>query len=253
METNEHQNGEESDQQQESSSRSLVPLESEQHPGRSLIERPSHDVVKLSSALAAFSKPFSNHSDALWRIRSELSRRCIEKGQRTFAILSPERCEGRSYLAANLAVAFSQLGFRVMLIDGDLRNPCQHEIFQTRNEGGLSLMLTSRIGPNLLRSNPTTDSLSIISAGKPPVNPLAMLSSDQLVRLLKRASDMFDVVLIDTPPAEAFGDAEAIAHQVDAAIIVARKGHSVLSRTATLIQRVKEAGTEVAGAVLNTF
>jgi len=230
--------------------RALVPLGPS--PGHALVKTPPRDVVRQSKTIAGQSQPLSKQSDAFWRIRNEISARHIEMGVQSFAILSAERDEGRSYVAANLAYAISQQNQKVLLIDADLRNPCQHEIFDVPNEHGLSLLLTSRRGLNLMRDLRNAEPLSVLSAGSPEFNPAAMLGSSRFRRLLDRAEEIFDIVLIDTPPAEAFADAEAVARYADAAIFVMRKGHSTIAGASALIRRIRDQGTEIAGAILNT-
>ncbi|MEO8839379.1 MAG: chain length determinant protein tyrosine kinase EpsG, partial [Herbaspirillum sp.] len=102
----------------------------------------------LSYQLVAAYKPFSPVVEKLRALRSQLMLRWFDAEVRlnSLAIMSPGIGEGRSFIAANLAVVFSQLGKRTLLIDANLRAPCQHEIFKLGNNAGLSSMLAGRIG-----------------------------------------------------------------------------------------------------------
>ena len=93
---------------------------------------------KLSHELIAAYDPFSQQAEMLRTIRSHLELRWFSGEKKTLAIVSATNGDGRSYLAANLAIVFSQLGERTLLIDSDLRQPRQHKLFNLNNAQGLS-------------------------------------------------------------------------------------------------------------------
>ena len=114
------------------------------------------------SVVAAYD-PFNPQLEALRALRSQLLLRWVEAdvGRKALAVISPARQEGRSFMAANLAVVFSQLGERTLLIDGDMRSPSQHDFFGLDNGTGLSAILSGRGSPEVVRRIPGLLRLSV--------------------------------------------------------------------------------------------
>src|SRR3954469_10248536 len=110
----------------------------------------------LSETLVAAYNPFTPQVETLRALRSQLMLRWFDSDvqHKALAIVSAERREGRSFIAANLAVVFSQLGERTLLIDSDFRNPVQHSLFSLDNRAGLSAMLTGRAGNEAIQRVP---------------------------------------------------------------------------------------------------
>ncbi len=108
--------------------------------------RTTGDSKPISEEVVAAYKPFSQPVEQLRSIRSQLMLRWYDKAEhrQILTIVGAERGEGRSYLAANLAVVFSQLGERTLLIDANLRTPRQHQLFKLENRLGLSTLLAGR-------------------------------------------------------------------------------------------------------------
>ncbi len=208
--------------------------------------------------VAAF-KPFSPTVERLRALRSQLMLRLFdqEAGQpqlRSLAVVSPDQGEGRSWLAANLAVVFSQLGERTLLIDANLRSPRQHTLFRLDNQAGLSSVLAGRCDANeALNRISSLLGLSVMPAGAVPPNPQELLSRPAFGKLLQDLRERFDVVLIDTPAGQRSADAATIAARAGAAIVVGRKHYTATPRLHTLVESLRHTGTFVVGAVLNEF
>jgi len=171
--------------------------------------------------------------------------------QRVLAITSPGNGEGRSYVAANLAVLFAQMGERTLLIDGDLRNPRQHKIFNIPDRIGLSTVLAGRAEPTAACAIPGFLNLMVLPAGGPPPNPLELLSRPILPALLEDYLADFDIVLMDTPPALQYSDAQAIGFRAGSAIVIARRDHTRVSDTTRVARDLGNSGTRVVGTVIN--
>jgi len=210
---------------------------------------------KVGAELVAAYEPFSPQVEALRALRSQLMLRWFsgEPGQQMLAVCSAGRGEGRSRLAANLAVIFSQLGERTLLIDADLRNPRQHTLFQADNKVGLSTILAGRAGAEAAQRIPDFIDLSLLPAGPVPPNPQELLGQSAFAHLLEAAAAKFDVVLVDTPSAAESADAQMIAARTRAALVVARKHASSLAATQHLAERLAQVGVSLVGAVLNEF
>lgn len=209
----------------------------------------------VSSELVAAYQPFSRQVEALRALRSQLMLRWFngDPNRRAIAIVSPGRKEGRSYLAANLAVVFSQLGERTLLIDGDLRNPRQHQLFGLTNRVGLSQMITGRADDSAIERVPAFMDFSVLSAGSMPPNPQELLSRSSFSNLLSSLSSRYDVILVDTPAADEGADAQTVAVRTGAALLVSRQNHSYVGDLQDLSDSLHQATAAVVGVVLNSF
>jgi len=158
---------------------------------------------KVSESVAAAYQPFSPKVEALRALRSQLMLRWFDAspGHNALAILSAASKEGRSFIAANLAVVFSQLGERTLLIDADMRHPCQHELFGLDNRRGLSAALAGRGGSAEVQRVEGLRDLSVLPAGAVPPNSIELLSRPLFAQTLKKLRQNFDVILLDSPPA----------------------------------------------------
>ena len=211
----------------------------------------------VNSELVVSSQPFHPCAEQMRALRSQLLIRWANGGirARMLAVVSPGRREGRSYLAANLAVSFAQLGEPTLLIDADMRRPRQGRIFEIDDDGvGLSAALSGRA---TLRSAvvplPRFGRLSLLPAGARPPNPLELLSRDSFAILLHELQREYQVVLIDTPAAEPCADAQTVAFRAGGALVLARKDYTSLRATNRLIRVLGDAGASIAGTVLNSF
>lgn len=205
----------------------------------------------LGSELVAAYSPFSVQVEALRALRTQLLLRWFTPERRVLAIVSPSPGDGRTYLAANLAVVFSQLGEKTLLIDADMRAPRQHELFKLSNQYGLSALLTGRVNGAAIERVGHFSNLSIIPAGATPPNPLELVSRPEFKQILSSEARNFDVVLIDTPAATMSSDAQAIAARAGGALVIAREGRSRLEALARLVASLQSTQTEVVGSVLN--
>ena len=209
----------------------------------------------LSYQLVAAYKPFSPIVEKLRALRSQLMLRWFDSDARlnSLAIMSPGIGEGRSFIAANLAVVFSQLGKRTLLIDANLRAPRQHELFKLGNNAGLSSMLAGRIGIEAIARVPSLLGLSVLPAGAVPPNPQELLGRTGFPELWQSVVRDFDVVIIDTPAAHEYAEAQIIAARASAALIVARKDRTSVPQTIELVRSLQQTGTTAVGSVLNEF
>lgn len=209
----------------------------------------------ISRELVAASEPFHPRAEELRALRTQLLIRWANARvrHRMLAIVSPGAGEGRSYVAANLAVVFSQLGQRTILIDADLRKPRQHRIFDVPDRVGLSAVLSGRADHSAVVPLPQFGTLSLLPAGACPPNPQELLLRPVLTTLLDELRNEFDVVLFDTPPASLYADAQSLAFRAGSAIVLARKDHTSIAATATTIRVLSDTGTSVVGTVFNAI
>lgn len=207
----------------------------------------------LGMEVIAAYQPFSRQVEQLRALRSQLMLRWFSPEHKVLAIISPTRTEGRSYLAANLAVVCSQLGERTLLVDADMRHPRQHKLFNLSDKLGLSTMLSGRRGLEELHRVSGLLDMSVLPAGPTPPNPQELLGRGALGDLIRDLSTAFDIVIVDTPAAELSADAQVIAVRSGGALLVARKDRTSLRAVQDLAASVTDTGGRVVGSVLNDF
>ena len=207
----------------------------------------------MGAELIAAFNPFNSVVEQLRALRSQLMLRRFdgETKNKCLAVVSPGSGDGRSFIAANLAIIFSQLGERTLLIDADMRSPRQHELFKLGNAQGLSNYLAGLAGEGVVVRIPTLLGLSVLPAGSVPPNPQELLSRPAFSKLLSQASEGFDVVIIDTPAADKYADVQIIAARAGAAMVVTRKNLSFANATTQLVHNMQQSRVNVVGAILN--
>lgn len=209
----------------------------------------------IAESVVAAYDPFSPQVEGLRALRSQLMLRWFDTdpARRALAIVSAAPREGRSHIAANLAVVFSQLGERTLLIDADLRNPSQHRLFGLDNRVGLSTVLSGRAGAEAVQRIPGLVHLSVLPAGALPPNPQELLARQYFAHLLQQLATQVDVILLDSPPASESADAQTLAVRAGAALIVVRKNTARKWRVQGVSDSVAQAKATIVGAVLNDF
>ena len=207
----------------------------------------------LSDELVAAYQPFSTRVEQLRAIRSQLMLRWFDRAEerQVLTIVGAERGEGRSYLAANLAIVFSQLGERTLLVDADMREPRQHFMFHLENQIGFSTLLAGRSREEAIVRISDLAGLSVLPAGPTPPNPLELLNRLNFDEFMIQAKSAYDVVIVDTPAMTSGEDAAMIAVRTGAALAVARSGSTRVAAYSDLVQGLMDAGVAVVGSVLN--
>jgi len=207
----------------------------------------AHDVVAAYLTQSQIVEP-------LRVLRSQLSLRWANGAdRRILAITSPGRGEGRSWLAANLATVFAQMGERTLLIDADMRHPRQHQLFNLNNAVGLSALLTGRAGREIVSRIHPQLRLFVLPAGILPPNPQELLGRQVFELILNMFGDQFDVVIMDTPATSEAADAQLLAARAGAAIMLVRRDHTRHAELSEAMQNLTQSGVNVLGSVMNDF
>ena len=202
--------------------------------------------------LRFFHFPFSKESEEIRRLRSELLLKFSASDRIHIALVSAGPEEGKSYMAASLAIALSQVGRRTLLIDADLRTGDLHSLFSLGAPDGLSSVLAGRI-PLAEAQIPLMPNLHILPAGPRPPNPLEILRVPRIRELLDACHERFDAVVIDTYSSTLASDAQMVAHQVGAVLLMAQKDVTSLSELRQTKSDMQAAGVEVIGTVFNQY
>jgi chain length determinant protein tyrosine kinase EpsG len=204
--------------------------------------------------LVAAADRFGEQAEAFRELRSRLLIEVMRDGPRcALAVLSPDAGDGKTYLAANLAVSFSQLGERTLLMDADVRTPRLHHVLGIKPNGvGLSSVLAgfSDAGA-LVHEVPALPHLYFVPAGPIPPNPVELMQRPRFGQLVRGLLEEFDHVIVDTPAAIRGPDARVIAARCGAALVVARKSRSRLAPLEGLLSALARGPAQIAGVVMN--
>lgn len=213
------------------------------------------DDNSLDQQLVAAYQPFSLIAEQLRALRTQLilRRHAKEGRQDAIAIVSANGKEGRSFMSANLAIVFSQLGERTLLIDADLRTPTQHIFFKLGNVEGLSGILAGRTGMDAIGRIPSLPGLCVLPAGAVPPNPQELFGRAGFIELLGSLAQEFDTIILDTPAAGKYAEAQMIAVSAGAALLIARKDRSSMSDVIRLTRNLQQTQTDMIGSVFNQF
>src|ERR1700677_650080 len=195
--------------------------------------------------------PQSDVVEPLRALRSQIILRWFNNAsRRVLAVTSAERGDGRSWLAANLATMFAQLGERTLLIDADMRHPRQHRIFNIENSVGLSALLTGRAGREIARRIHPQLRLFVLPAGIIPPNPQELLARPVFDVVVDHFAAQFSVVIVDTPAISETADAQILAANAGSAILIGRRNYTLQSKLLAAMDTLTQSGVNVVGSVL---
>jgi protein-tyrosine kinase len=208
---------------------------------------------KVRREVVAAYSPLSAEVETFRAIRGQLMLSWFggQDDRKAIAIASPARGDGRSYVAANLAVVFAQLGERTLLVDADMRNARQHDLFGVSNAIGLSSVLSGRVGAEAIVKLQDLVDLWLLPAGPTPPNPGDLVARSAFMSQMQHAIRTYDVVIVDTPAGDVGGDARSIAHATRGALLVARKDRTRLDVVRKMTEDLRGASVEVLGALVN--
>ena len=167
------------------------------------------------------------------------------------AMVSGGRGEGKSTTLANLGFICAQGGYSTLIIDGDLRRPVQHELFDLKNDVGLTNYLTTEMKIEDVIMPTEIENLSVIPSGTLPADPVAILNSQRMSDLLAELKLRYDLVLLDSPPVLGVSDASVIASEADHTIIVVQHRRFPRGMLLRVKQGVLAVGGKLLGVVLN--
>lgn len=207
----------------------------------------------LAPELVAVFDPYSDGVEALRTLRSQVALRWLNgtAAQKALAVVSPSRYDGRSYVAANLAIVLSQLGERTLLIDADLRHPRQHALFALDPEPGLTAALLGQCSfSDAVNSVPDLNDLFVLPAGMIPPNPQELIARGHFGARLRELADSYGAIIVDTPEIEGIADVQMIAAATGAALVIAKQGKTSVSAVELATAALRQVGVTVIGSVL---
>jgi chain length determinant protein tyrosine kinase EpsG len=214
------------------------------------------DEKQVNPELVIAANPFSDEGETFRELRSQLLMGVLAPDQprRALAVVSPDVGDGKTYLAANLAAAFSQLGGPTLFLDADMRTPRSQDVFGIKmNRAGLSAMLAGRTEEGLIQRSSQLPSLYVLPVGAIPPNPLELIQRPAFAELIREMTAKFDHVVVDTPAATHGADSRAIAAICGSALVVGRKGRTRMKAINSLVSSLARGPAKLAGVVLNEY
>ena len=172
---------------------------------------------------------------------------------KTIMFTSAIPSEGKSTLIYNLGSVLAELGHKVLIVDADMRKPTIHKHAQVRNTVGLSTAIaTNRHWKSVVQSPAEMKGyLNVITSGPLPPNPIALLESAKMAKLLQVWRNTYDYVLIDTPPIVGITDAQSLASKVDTVVLVAAIERSTRGAISRAVEILVASHCNIAGILLN--
>jgi receptor protein-tyrosine kinase len=219
---------------------------------RRVVVRHGED-VKPGEQLILAHDPYNPRSERIRALRTELL--LLNEGTRganIVPVMSPCSGEGRSQLAAELAISFAQLGRRTLLVDADMRKPKQHVLFATSNDNGLSRAISAGEKP-FFHPVVGLPLMHLLTAGPIPPNPLELLSDGRFEKLLSEWRNTYEFIVLDTPPVSLCADGMAVATLAARVLLVSRAQHTSYKTTRDMLRRLETTQSNILGAVLNHF
>jgi non-specific protein-tyrosine kinase len=217
-----------------------------------MVQRVNQDGRNGMPQLYAVSQSKSLAAEAYRTLRTNLQFSSLDTPLRSLVVTSAVATEGKTTTAANLAVVMAQAGKHVVLVDGDLRRPSVHRLFDLTNETGLTTALVknlSALGDSLRESG--VENLRVLTAGPVPPNPQELLGSQRMEDLLRKLEDEADVIVLDTPPTLVVADANVLAARTDGVLVVVNTGRTRRAAVQQAVDGLRQVGAHLVGGVLN--
>ena len=191
-------------------------------------------------------------SEAFRGLRTSVLLSAAGRPPRSLTFVSAEPGEGKTTVASNLAISLAQLGKRVLLIDGDMRRPCIHKLFdiEDHSDGLVTYLTGEQEWRQIVRPTGIAD-LDCLVCGPVPPNPSELLSSDRMQMLIREAMAEYQFVLVDAPPLLNVADGRILARMVEGAILVVKGGFTPRELAQQAQLHIRDVGAHLIGVVLN--
>jgi capsular exopolysaccharide synthesis family protein len=211
----------------------------------------SDEASVIDGSLCVYHRPKSNLAEAYRGIRTALYFSTRGEGHKVIQVSSPNPGDGKSTMAANLAVAIAQSGKRTMIVESDFRRPRVHKLFGIDREIGVTSVIAGEAELSDAIQETGIENLYSLSCGPKPSNPSELLSSPRYGELIDLLREKFDYVIIDTPPLMAVTDPAVVATRVDGILLtirISKRSQQDCVRSAELLASL---GANQLGVIVN--
>lgn len=194
----------------------------------------------------------TNIAEAFRTLRTNIQFSSIDSKLSSIVVTSSKPDEGKSTVIQNLAISMALTNTRVLLIDADLRKPTLHKFFNIGNNNGLTnILMNQDEEEKIVHMIPEVQGLHVITSGPIPPNPSELLSSQKMAAFLKRITEKYDLVLIDSPPVGIVTDAAILSTMVDGTLLVCRQGETNIPELVQAKENLEKVNANILGVVLN--
>lgn len=206
----------------------------------------------MNNKLVINTNPKGGVAEAIRTLRTNLQFTFVDNDIKVLEVTSSIPNEGKSFISSNLAVSFSLLNMKVLLIDCDLRKGCQEKIFNLEEEKGLSnLLLDDMKNYKKYIHKTSINKLFVLPKGIIPPNPSELLGSEKNKKLLEKLKAEYDLIILDCPPVNAVADALTLTPFADEVIIVCSMKKTPTDLLINTKKLLENAGAKIAGVVVN--
>ena len=206
---------------------------------------------KEYTGLLATTNPADLAIEAIRGLRTSLHFAMIEARNNILMISGASPNAGKTFISSNLAAVVAQTGKKVLFIDTDMRKGYVHKVFDVENDNGLSNYLSGKLGLEATLKKIPEAGFDFISRGVVPPNPTELLMHRRMEKMLKWASQNYDLVILDTPPILAVTDAAIIGHYAGTTLLVARFELNTVKEMDVAFKRFEQSGIVAKGCILN--
>ncbi|MHD0445129.1 polysaccharide biosynthesis tyrosine autokinase [Staphylococcus cohnii] len=206
---------------------------------------------RTASPLYVNDKPKSTVSENFRGIRSNIMFSNAENEINSLLITSERPASGKSVLSANIAVTYAQAGYKTLIIDGDMRKPTQHYIFDLPNNSGLSNLIINKSTYSESIKETKVGNLAVLTAGPTPPNPSELIASIKFKSIYNELLDHYDFIVTDTPPINTVTDAQVYAKIVKNCVLVIDTEKNNKNEVKKAKDLINKAGGKLLGAILN--
>ncbi len=221
------------------------------HVPLAVISRADRIDEKVDSSIVTLHKNRAPISEAFRGIRTALFFSCQQSGVKVLQVTSPVPGDGKSTIAANIAVSIAQSGRRVCLVDCDFRRPRVAKIFGLESDIGFVQVIGGKVEMQDAIQQTTIENLSALTCGRRPANPAELLSSELFGDLVSKLRSSFDFVIIDTPPVLAVSDPANVASHVDGVLLTIRLRRNLRPIASRAAQMLHAINANMVGVVVN--
>lgn len=225
-----------------------------------LVSLPVLDSLKGDGPLITVRSPLSPTSETFRSLRTNIEFANLDRTNRSLLVVSPNQSEGKSFIAANIAVIWAKAGHKVLLMDGDLRRPTQHKIFKLDRSNGLSTMLLDYhpqegadfhdfVKPFVQSS--LVPGLDVIVSGPIPPSPAELIGSRKMTDITEKLLELYDYIVIDAPSVLAVTDPTILSSWADTTILVALVNKTRRQQVQETIDRLNRVNANLIGIVFN--